>query len=704
MWHRPAAPGELARNSERLTHDLGSVWQNKHVRRPRLDPVLRHGDVVAALLEMTGSTCAYCERSLDLEDPDAVVVAHHRPAWGAMSLDGHVDLQAYWWLAYDWHNLFPACSDCVRTRGTRFPVAGERARWGQDTQAEQPLLLDPLADVPDDHLRYEPDGTVSALTERGRVTVETLALNREHLVHARLAMMEGSADAFAFPTLRRQLAEPEPEPVRAGSAGDSPQGARGRTELRARRSGAPATHPDPPAMPPPVTKRPAGPTLPPVTGAQAGMPDYDLSTGLDKPRRTHYFQATQWVERVVIKNFRPIRYLEVDLSRSTSEQGPWTVLLGENGSGKSSVLHAIVLTLMGGEQRRALGIDARNYLRHGARQGLVQVFLTGRTDPLELTWTLDDVEFHGPEPVPALLLAYGATRLLPRAPEVDPGERVVRVDNLFDPLRALADPTAWLLSLDDDAYDEVAAGIQEMLALDQDSYLIRERDRVVLRQGRTQSDLSTLSDGYQAMVVMACDILRSVLQFWEQPTLAEGIVLIDEIGAHLHPRWRMRIVGAVRRLLPRVQFIVTTHDPLCLRGVLDGEVTVVRRNSEGDVVTLSDLPPVTGMRIDQLLTSEHFGLGSTDDPEVAELWEAYYRLRALTRPTDDQAAELERVRGRLDRLEQFGTTERDRLLLTSAADYIAQRRETGDVVAPTDAEVTTQLAQLWGEYLPGGGA
>ena len=117
--------------------------------------------------------------------------------------------------------------------------------------------------------------------------------------------------------------------------------------------------------------------------------------------------------------------------------------------------------------------------------------------------------------------------------------------------------------------------------------------------------------------------------------------------------------------------------------------------------TLLGLLPVTGMRIDQLLTSEHFGLGSTDDPEVTELWENYYRLMGLKKPSKEQTDRLERVRARLDELEQFGTTERERLLLTSAADYIAQRRETGDAVAPSSKEMTAKLSELWGKYLPG---
>ncbi|GAB3812094.1 hypothetical protein GCM10028820_04440 [Tessaracoccus terricola] len=627
------------------------------------DPVLQHAEVVAPLLQATGWTCAYCERPLTGTGPDGVVVTHHRPTWGAMAADGTVTMGAYGWLALVWDNLRPACADCVRAKGTRFPVDGPRATPDSDLAAERAVLLDPAVDDPDPHLRFQPDGTVAAITQRGRVTIEVLALNREPLVRARAGTLsDGAGPQFA--TMRRQLAAPSPAP--------------GARELEAA--------PPPPSLP-------VGPALP-----QQG--NYDLNTDLAAAEKQQYFQATQWVERVVIRNFRPIRELEVDLSRSSSEQGPWTVLLGENGSGKSSILQAVALTLMGGEQRRRLGIDARSYLRHRAHKGMVQVFLSGNPEPLELRWEHGDAEFTGPEPVPALLLGYCATRLLPRHADGPPDQRVVRVDNLFDPLLPLTDPTSWLLSLDDDTFAEVADGIHELLALSDDAELVRTGAGVRLRQGNTESDLTTLSDGYQAMVVMSCDILRSVLTMWPRAALAEGIVLIDEVGAHLHPRWRMRIVTAVRRLLPRVQFIISTHDPLCLRGVLDGEVVVVRRNSDGDVVTIVDLPSVQGMRIDQLLTSEHFGLGSTDDPEVADLWETYYALQAVARPNAGQRERLDAVRARLGELEQLGSTERERYLMAAADRYIAQRRETGDAVAPAPDAVVAELSRLWSENLP----
>lgn len=656
--------------------------------------------MIEALLAMSEGTCAYCERpvSSSASGLDWMVVAHHRPTWGAVGVDGEVDTRAYWWLTYEWTNLFPSCVDCVRIRGTRFPVLGARATNPAELADEQALLLDPIDDDVDLHLRFEADGTVTALTERGRTTYELLGLNRDTLVTARRAMVRRvtlagpDLDDASFGSLQRQLAQAASAlSVDVASVGARPGDDSDEASI-------PAS-----AGPSPVivatTQRLAGPSLPPTAGAEPGAPAYDLSLTMAGQQRANYFVAAQWIERVVIKNFRPIRDLEIDLARSSSDRGPWTVLLGENGSGKSSILHAIALTLMGGDQRRALAIDARKYLRHRARKGLVQVYLSGRTEPLELRWATGDTEFTGPEQVPALLLAYGATRLLPQSPDAAPDLRMVRVDNLFDPLLPLTDPTSWLRSLDDDTFADVADGIHELLALGPDAALVRTGGKVVLGQGRDKSELSALSDGYQSMVVMACDILRSVMTLWQQPTLAEGIVLIDEVGAHLHPRWRLRIVTAMRNLMPRVQFVITTHDPLCLRGVVDGEVVVIRRNSDGDVVSITDLPPVTGMRIDQLLTSEHFGLGSTDDPVVADLWEEYYDLQGRATLTDAQTQRLDHTRARLDELEQFGTTERDRLVLTAASKYIAERREVGDAIAQTSDDVSTTLSKLWSKHL-----
>jgi hypothetical protein len=95
-----------------------------------------------------------------------------------------------------------------------------------------------------------------------------------------------------------------------------------------------------------------------------------------------------------------------------------------------------------------------------------------------------------------------------------------------------------------------------------------------------------------------------------------GLVLIDEIETHLHPRWKLRVVSALRKAMPNVQFVATTHDPLCLRGMRADEVQVFVRDEAHRIEVLSGLPDVRGLRAEQLLTSDYFGLASTADPDV----------------------------------------------------------------------------------------
>ena len=59
---------------------------------------------------------------------------------------------------------------------------------------------------------------------------------------------------------------------------------------------------------------------------------------------------------------------------------------------------------------------------------------------------------------------------------------------------------------------------------------------------------------------------------------AEGTVLIDEIDAHLHPSWQATILGALRSIFPKLQFIVTTHSPNVLMSANSGEVILFTNN------------------------------------------------------------------------------------------------------------------------------
>jgi predicted ATP-binding protein involved in virulence len=88
-------------------------------------------------------------------------------------------------------------------------------------------------------------------------------------------------------------------------------------------------------------------------------------------------------------------------------------------------------------------------------------------------------------------------------------------------------------------------------------------------EGGKVQPLSTLSSGYQSMLALAADLafracaLNPQLFEWA-PTLAQGVVLIDEVDLYLHPRWQRRVLGSLRRTFPHLQFVCTTHSPQVL--------------------------------------------------------------------------------------------------------------------------------------------
>ena len=271
--------------------------------------------------------------------------------------------------------------------------------------------------------------------------------------------------------------------------------------------------------------------------------------------------------------------------------------------------------------------------------------------------------------------------------------------NLFDPFSPIGNSTDWLLSLDDDTFGAIARALKVLLELESGDRLIRNRraGRVDVEAFGLRVPLEHLSDGYQSVVALSTDLMISLLQQWPTVDAAEGTVLIDELGAHLHPRWRMRIVTSLRQVFPRVQFICSTHDPLCLRGLGDGEVVVVKRDEVGAIVAVTDLPPVAGLRVDQLLTSEHFGLNSTIDPELDALFAEYYLLKAKPHPTAADRRRTQELHARLDGLEALGSTRRERIVLEAADDYLAQAGALADPDARLALRQSTKrrIAKIW---------
>jgi predicted ATP-binding protein involved in virulence len=113
----------------------------------------------------------------------------------------------------------------------------------------------------------------------------------------------------------------------------------------------------------------------------------------------------------------------------------------------------------------------------------------------------------------------------------------------------------------------------------------RRHPRLTLAKDGEEFDFQQLSEGERALAVLTGDIARRTAAP-DQPH--QGIVLIDEIDLHLHPKWQANVLPALLRTFPSIQFVVTTHSPIVLSHVDSACVRLL------EDFALVDVPPTRG--------------------------------------------------------------------------------------------------------------
>jgi len=627
---------------------------NEEVRLKRRIPINKEifnfEEVKTALDQLFHRKCAYCETPLIDEFG---LIDHFRPLANAANLNNQFDSpDHYGWFAYDWSNFMLSCSACNRAKRNLFPVSGTRAMllctWLEADEHEKGTLIDPCSDDPGRHLSFDIEGLCFHTSKRGAVSIEVLDLNRPQLIEFRKAKIDLCLSLL--------------EEIRHNDGGDI---SRLNEELlpESPYSGVGAI----------VVRTVAG-----VVAAEIGMPkpsrvnlvrdstrlvrdmpaDRTLSSYLQRSSQgkqavrlwegddpieimqvepSRYFHglskrsAESRIKHIHISNFKGIERLSISFSGGEIYplETPCLMMLGENATGKSSVLQAISLCLMGEELRTKLQLNPEDYLSRepmgwklfSERITEVSVEFEGgeraelRIDPLRR-------RFEGDIEPATVVLAYGARRFFDEKRRV--ARNVDRVKTLFNPLATVAHPTAWLERIDEHTFNALSRAMREIFVLRPNDEIFKDKDgRVFIRAHGRETPIERLSEGYKSLFAMTVDIARYLIDVWGNLEGARGVVLIDEIETHLHPRWKMRVVAALRAALPQVQFITTTHDPLCLRGMGDGEVQVLFRNNENAIENLIDLPNVKSLRTEQLLTSDYFGLASSSDPDFENSLDEY---------------------------------------------------------------------------------
>lgn len=186
---------------------------------------------------------------------------------------------------------------------------------------------------------------------------------------------------------------------------------------------------------------------------------------------------------------------------------------------------------------------------------------------------------------------------------------------------------------------------------------------------------SDFSLGYKTVTSWTIDLAWRLFNHHHtkmaNPLLAPGIVLIDEIDLHLHPVWQQKIMDSLSKHFPNIQFIATAHSPLMVQAALDANHAILKFEG-GNVRVVNEPEVVDGWRVDQILTSEFFGLKSSRGPEYDALQVKRTILAKKRKRTKQEEEELQRVTMQLTELPAGETPEEieNRKLISDLAQRI----------------------------------
>lgn len=132
----------------------------------------------------------------------------------------------------------------------------------------------------------------------------------------------------------------------------------------------------------------------------------------------------------------------------------------------------------------------------------------------------------------------------------------------------------------------------------------------------SQIRVEDLSDGYRSILSLTFELIRQLARNYgpdrifdeeAKTVIPPGVVLIDEVDAHLHPSWQRQIGFWLREHFPNIQFIVTTHSPLVCQAATVGSVFRLPRPGTDEVGEF-----VTGVELDRLLYGNVLDAYSTE--------------------------------------------------------------------------------------------
>jgi len=393
--------------------------------------------------------------------------------------------------------------------------------------------------------------------------------------------------------------------------------------------------------------------------------------------------------KLEIEGFRCFGPKQVlDLSDGKGNWRKWTVILGDNGTGKTSILQ-LFSSLEHEERVRpneksyfvpkglfAFDSFVQSYKRATSldrirKEGKITAKIELFGNPNQIVVSLRNDRTFGfratydNKIAELLCYGYGANRFMSFNSLSE--SKTKNSESLFDDDAKLINAEEWLLQLDYAASKEsdvknYAARKREQVKETLLQLLPNEIDEIQFSIPKKENlkpslefhtpygwvTIHQLSLGYKTMVAWMVDLAARLFERYpdsNNPLAEPAIVLVDEIDLHLHPKWQRKIFDYLSERFPKTQFIVTAHSPLIVQSAPENAGIVVLKREGDHVVIDQNIESVKNWRIDQIYASDLFETTARAPEIVADMEERTKLLqkKSLTKEEERRLKELNKI-------------------------------------------------------------
>lgn len=317
-----------------------------------------------------------------------------------------------------------------------------------------------------------------------------------------------------------------------------------------------------------------------------------------------------YIESLHVENVGPFKRLDASFNPQMN------VIIGVNGVGKTSMLRCITSCMTNNHmenirlrQNAMLKLNCRiggKGVTYGADQLVNKDQDYRKFDPNN--WNVTPADGYEKKTIYEdkvyNLLAIGAYRYFPyklmdgmkrEAPRSERRKLYLRENPNYLESMAMPDIKQWMVNryfqidkdwagIERENWNKVMSNLQLIAPRESEFKFVKiERDlEPIFQLNGSQCYLEELSSGFKSILSLVFTIVDWIEGINEGNSAmideAIGTVLIDEIDAHLHPSWQMTILESMRKLFPKIQFVVTTHSPNVIMSAKPGEIMMFKNN------------------------------------------------------------------------------------------------------------------------------